>query len=141
MSAEGPPRGANRAPAGGSEAAEPRAWGDHIRAEGPPQGRTLERGARDSSSRPRAWKDDAGADSTLVVAAPAKVNLFLHVTGRRPDGYHTLEALLVLIDLADRIHLAPRDAGVIERTDAVPGVDAREDLALRAAHALRDAAR
>lgn len=126
MSAEGPPRGANHAPAGGSEAAEPRAWGDHIRAEGP---------------QPRARGQDAGGDSTLVVAAPAKINLFLHVTGRRPDGYHTLESLLVLIDLADRIHLALRDDGVIERTNDVPGVDAREDLALRAAHALRDAAR
>ena len=126
MSAEGPPRGANRAPAGGSEAAEPRAWGDHIRAEGP---------------QPRAWGPDAGGDSTLVVAAPAKVNLFLHVTGRRPDGYHTLESLLVLIDLADRIELVLRDDGVIERANDVPGVDAREDLALRAAHALRDVAR
>jgi 4-diphosphocytidyl-2-C-methyl-D-erythritol kinase len=66
--------------------------------------------------------------------------LFLHVTGRRPDGYHTLESLLVLIDLADRIDLVLRNDGAIERANDVPGIDARDDLALRAAHALREAA-
>ena len=49
----------------------------------------------------------------LVVAAPAKVNLFLHITGRRADGYHTLESLFALVDLADTIALRRRDDGVI----------------------------
>ncbi|MFO1315344.1 MAG: 4-(cytidine 5'-diphospho)-2-C-methyl-D-erythritol kinase [Burkholderiales bacterium] len=77
---------------------------------------------------------------TLVVAAPAKVNLFLHVTGRRADGYHTLESLFALVDLADTIALARRDDGVIARTNDVDGVPADDDLAVRAARALQAAA-
>jgi 4-diphosphocytidyl-2-C-methyl-D-erythritol kinase len=75
----------------------------------------------------------------LTVAAPAKLNLFLHVTGRRADGYHTLESLFVLIDLADTIELANRDDGTIARMADIAGVSERDDLALRAAHALREA--
>ncbi len=77
---------------------------------------------------------------TLVVAAPAKVNLFLHVTGRRADGYHTLESLFALVDFADRIALARRDDGAVVRTSEVAGVPAEDDLAVRAARALRQAA-
>lgn len=76
--------------------------------------------------------------TTLAVAAPAKLNLFLHVTGRRADGYHTLESLFVLIDLADTVELVGRDDARIVRAVDVPGVAERDDLALRAAHALRD---
>ena len=75
----------------------------------------------------------------LVVPAPAKVNLFLHVTGRRADGYHTLESLFTLVDLADTIALDARDDGAIVRTGDVPGVAADDDLALRAARALKEA--
>lgn len=75
----------------------------------------------------------------LTVAAPAKLNLFLHVTGRRADGYHTLESLFVLIDLADSVELAMRDDARIVRMAEVPGVAERDDLSLRAALALRDA--
>ncbi|HEX6136570.1 MAG TPA: 4-(cytidine 5'-diphospho)-2-C-methyl-D-erythritol kinase [Casimicrobiaceae bacterium] len=78
--------------------------------------------------------------ATLTVAAPAKLNLFLHVTGRRSDGYHTLESLFVLIDLADSIELVDRATGAIARARAVPGVPDGDDLSLRAAHALREAA-
>ena len=73
----------------------------------------------------------------LTVPAPAKVNLFLHVTGRRPDGYHTLESLIALIDLADTITLDRRDDGVIRREGDVAGVPADQDLAVRAARALQ----
>ena len=72
---------------------------------------------------------------TLTVPAPAKVNLFLHVTGRRADGYHTLESLIALIDLADTITLARRDDGVIRREGDVAGVpeDARSRACARRA--------
>jgi 4-diphosphocytidyl-2-C-methyl-D-erythritol kinase len=76
---------------------------------------------------------------TLVVPAPAKVNLFLHVTGRREDRYHLLESLFALVDLADTVTLVRRDDGAIVRTHALAGVDEQADLALRAALALRDA--
>ena len=79
------------------------------------------------------------ATRTLVVAAPAKVNLFLHVTGRRGDGYHLLESLFALVDLADTVTLALRDDGAIVRARDVPGVALRDDLAIRAAAALREA--
>jgi len=75
----------------------------------------------------------------LVVPAPAKVNLFLHVTGRRADGYHTLESLFSLVDLADTLALEPRDDGAILRANDVPGVPADDDLAIRAARALQRA--
>jgi 4-diphosphocytidyl-2-C-methyl-D-erythritol kinase len=76
---------------------------------------------------------------TLIVPAPAKVNLFLHVTGRRDDGYHLLESLFALVDLADTVTLARRDDRAIVRARAVPGVAEHADLAMRAALALRDA--
>lgn len=77
--------------------------------------------------------------NSLIVAAPAKVNLFLHVTGRRPDGYHTLESLFALVDLADTVTLTARDDGAIRRTSAVAGVTPDDDLAVRAARALQQA--
>jgi 4-diphosphocytidyl-2-C-methyl-D-erythritol kinase len=76
---------------------------------------------------------------TLVVSAPAKVNLFLHVTGRRDDGYHTLESLLALIDWCDTITLSRRADGDIARGNPVSGVPESEDLALAAARALKAA--
>jgi 4-diphosphocytidyl-2-C-methyl-D-erythritol kinase len=76
---------------------------------------------------------------TLVVPAPAKVNLFLHVTGRRPDGYHLLESLFALVDLADTVTLAPRDDAQVVRPREVDGVPQDEDLAVRAARALQQA--
>ena len=75
--------------------------------------------------------------STVVVPAPAKVNLFLHVTGRRADGYHDIESLFALIDLCDAITLTVRDDGAIVRANEVPGVPVAEDLAVRAARALQ----
>jgi 4-diphosphocytidyl-2-C-methyl-D-erythritol kinase len=77
--------------------------------------------------------------SQLTVPAPAKVNLFLHVTGRRADGYHLLESLMVAIDLADTLTLTRRDDGVIRRARPVDGVPEQDDLAARAARALQAA--
>jgi 4-diphosphocytidyl-2-C-methyl-D-erythritol kinase len=73
----------------------------------------------------------------LTVPAPAKLNLFLHVTGRRDDGYHLLETLLVAIDVGDTVTLTCRDDGAIARITELPGVSPSDDLAVRAAIALK----
>jgi 4-diphosphocytidyl-2-C-methyl-D-erythritol kinase len=78
--------------------------------------------------------------TTLTVVAPAKVNLFLHVTGRRADGYHELETLMALVDLCDSLALTLRDDAQVVREGDVDGVEAANDLALRAARALQGAA-
>jgi len=70
--------------------------------------------------------------------APAKLNLFLHVTGRRDDGYHLLQSVFVMIDWADEIHLERRDDGRLQRHDLGPALPA-DDLCLRAARALQAA--
>jgi len=71
--------------------------------------------------------------------APAKLNLFLHVLGRRSNGYHDLQTVFRLIDRADEVAIAVRSDGVIRRTNATPGVEAESDLCLRAAQMLREA--
>ena len=70
--------------------------------------------------------------------APAKLNLFLHVLGRRSDGYHDLQTVFRLIDRADEVGISVTADGIIRRTDETPGVDAGSDLCLRAAEALRE---
>lgn len=69
--------------------------------------------------------------------APAKLNLFLHVTGRRPDGYHLLQSVFQLIDHGDTLHFDLRDDGRIVRTSDVPGVPEEQDLIVRALRALQ----
>jgi 4-diphosphocytidyl-2-C-methyl-D-erythritol kinase len=71
--------------------------------------------------------------------APAKLNLFLHITGKRADGFHDLQTLFQLIDLCDDIAIAVRDDGVIERTAGPEGVAPETDLVVRAARALKAA--
>ena len=77
----------------------------------------------------------------LVLPAPAKLNLFLHVTGRRADGYHTLETLLVLIDRGDRVTLRRRADATIARDRGAAGICADEDIAVRAARLVQSAFR
>jgi 4-diphosphocytidyl-2-C-methyl-D-erythritol kinase len=72
------------------------------------------------------------------VPAPAKLNLFLHVVGRRADGYHLLQSVFVLIDWADTLHFERREDGVLSRRDLGPALPA-DDLCLRAARALQAA--
>ena len=72
--------------------------------------------------------------------APAKLNLFLHVTGRRPDGYHELQTLFQLIDLCDTVAIQVREDGRIERCAGPAQIAADEDLTVRAAQALQTAA-
>jgi len=69
--------------------------------------------------------------------APAKLNLFLHVVGRRPDGYHLLQSVFQLIDRSDTLHFDLRDDDRIVRTTDVPGVPEEHDLILRALRALQ----
>ena len=75
----------------------------------------------------------------LDVPAPAKLNTFLHITGRRADGYHLLQSVFMLIDWCDRLHFEKRVGGTISREDlggsgpALP----ENDLVVRAARALR----
>ena len=71
--------------------------------------------------------------------APAKLNLFLHITGRRADGFHELQTLFQLVDLCDTIAISVREDGLIERPEGPAGVPAGADLAVRAAHVLKQA--
>jgi 4-diphosphocytidyl-2-C-methyl-D-erythritol kinase len=69
--------------------------------------------------------------------APAKLNLFLHVVGRRPDGYHLLQSVFQLIDRSDTLHFDLRSDERIVRTTDVPGVPEEQDLIVRALRALQ----
>ncbi len=71
--------------------------------------------------------------------APAKINLFLHVVGRRPDGYHLLQTVFRFLDFGDSLRCEPRGDGRIELANPLPGVPAETDLTVRAAAALRAA--
>lgn len=72
------------------------------------------------------------------VPAPAKLNLFLHITGRRPDGYHLLQSVFMLIDWCDTLHFDLRDDGAITREDLTDALPA-DDLIMRAARTLQKA--
>lgn len=69
--------------------------------------------------------------------APAKLNLFLHVVGRRPDGYHELQTVFQLVDLVDDIDIEVRADGEIRRRAGLDGIPAEADLAIRAARLLK----
>ncbi|MDA8363744.1 MAG: 4-(cytidine 5'-diphospho)-2-C-methyl-D-erythritol kinase [Gammaproteobacteria bacterium] len=72
--------------------------------------------------------------------APAKINLFLHVTGRRPDGYHTLQTAFQFLDHADELTFEVTDDRRISRSSDIPGVAEDADLCVRAARILQNAA-
>ncbi|APR03439.1 4-(cytidine 5'-diphospho)-2-C-methyl-D-erythritol kinase [Thauera chlorobenzoica] len=69
--------------------------------------------------------------------APAKLNLFLHVTGRRADGYHLLQTAFRLLDWGDTLDFTLRADGLVRRTTTLPGVPAKQDLVVRAARLLQ----
>ncbi len=75
---------------------------------------------------------------TLTLPAPAKLNLFLHITGRRADGYHLLQTLFVFLDFADEITLTVREDGAIRRTAGAADVPEAADLTVRAARLLQE---
>ena len=80
------------------------------------------------------------SEGSSVWMAPAKLNLFLHILGRRPDGYHELQTCFQFVDLCDEITITVRSDGQIRRAADLPGVPADADLCIRAARALKEAA-
>src|SRR5450830_2099165 len=76
--------------------------------------------------------------SLYDISAPAKLNLFLHITGRRSDGYHLLQSVFMLIDWCDTLHFELRTDGQISREDLGPPLP-KDDLIIRAARALQSA--
>lgn len=77
------------------------------------------------------------ADGLKPFPAPAKLNLFLHVTGRRQDGYHLLQSVFRFVDYADTVWLGVRQDGQIRRLGDIPGVPEVQDLTVRAAKLLQ----
>jgi 4-diphosphocytidyl-2-C-methyl-D-erythritol kinase len=71
--------------------------------------------------------------------APAKLNLFLHITGQRPDGYHLLQTVFQLIDFCDYLSFETRADGVLHRSNEITGVTPEQDLIFRAAKLLQQA--
>lgn len=75
--------------------------------------------------------------TTELWPAPAKLNLFLHITGRRDDGYHLLQSVFQFLDYSDELQFNLRDDGVIHRVNDVEGVPENDDLVVRAARHLQ----
>lgn len=74
--------------------------------------------------------------TSLTLLSPAKLNLFLHITGRRPDGYHNLQTLFQLLDYGDTLSFTTRTDGEITLTPKLPGVAFEQNLIIKAARAL-----
>ncbi|MBU3616256.1 4-(cytidine 5'-diphospho)-2-C-methyl-D-erythritol kinase [Polynucleobacter sp. JS-Polo-80-F4] len=74
----------------------------------------------------------------LTLRSPAKLNLFLHIIGRRDDGYHLLQSVFQLIDWCDTIHLKRIPANAVRRMNPITGVPPEQDLVVRAAKLLKD---
>ncbi|MBU3625455.1 4-(cytidine 5'-diphospho)-2-C-methyl-D-erythritol kinase [Polynucleobacter sp. JS-Safj-400b-B2] len=74
----------------------------------------------------------------LTLRSPAKLNLFLHIIGRRDDGYHLLQSVFQLIDWCDTIHLKRISGNEVRRINPILGVPPEQDLVVRAANLLKD---
>ncbi len=74
----------------------------------------------------------------LKLPAPAKLNLFLHIIGRREDGYHLLQTVFQFLDYSDDLELRLNTSGAIRRLSQHPGISEREDLSIRAARLLQN---
>ena len=77
-------------------------------------------------------------DSLRDCLAPAKLNLFLHITGRRPDGYHSLQTVFQLLNWGDTLHFTRRSDGLVTRSSDISGVPPEQDLTVRAALLLKN---
>ena len=73
----------------------------------------------------------------LTVPAPAKLNLFLHVIGRRQDGYHLLQTVFRFLDFSDQLSFRLRTDGIIKHCNPIEGVPEDADLCVRAAKLLK----
>ncbi len=82
----------------------------------------------------------ASCDWSRAYAAPAKLNLFLHIVGRRADGYHLLQTVFRLIDFGDTLRFSPRADHRVVRINSLPGVAEADDLTMRAARLLQQEA-
>jgi len=76
-------------------------------------------------------------EQTRYWPAPAKINLFLHVCGRREDGYHELQTLFQLLDWGDEVYIEPREEAAVSKAGPGYGVAEDDDLAVRAARLLQ----
>lgn len=74
---------------------------------------------------------------TLELLSPAKLNLFLHITGRRADGYHNLQTLFQLLNYGDTLRFTPRNDGEVTLSPAIPGVDFEDNLIIKAVRLLQ----
>jgi 4-diphosphocytidyl-2-C-methyl-D-erythritol kinase len=81
---------------------------------------------------------NSGMDACLYFA-PCKLNLFLHITGRRADGYHALQSIFLLLDRGDDLHIRLRNDGQLLLQNPLAGVAPDNDLSIRAARALQTA--
>jgi 4-diphosphocytidyl-2-C-methyl-D-erythritol kinase len=70
-------------------------------------------------------------------SAPAKLNLFLHITGRRPDGYHDLQTLFQILDWGDKLRFSINNSGYISRSCNIDGIEESDDICVRAAQLLK----
>jgi 4-diphosphocytidyl-2-C-methyl-D-erythritol kinase len=75
--------------------------------------------------------------TALSLLSPAKLNLFLHITGRRPDGYHQLQTLFQLLDWGDQLHFSTNNSGTINLDSADLDIPVEENLIVRAARLLQ----
>ncbi len=73
---------------------------------------------------------------SLTLLSPAKLNLFLHINGRRPDGYHELQTLFQLLDFGDTLHFEKNQSGTVRLKTPLPGVPEGDNLIVRAAKLL-----
>ena len=80
----------------------------------------------------------AASQESPIWLAPAKLNLFLHITGVRPDGYHELQTVFQFLDFSDELQFQLRKDGRICRVNDIPGVPEAEDLVVRAATLLKN---
>lgn len=79
----------------------------------------------------------AECSPTYRLPAPCKLNLFLHITGRRSDGYHNLQTLFQMLDVGDELHFTPRHDGVVTLRCNDASLETNDNLVLRAAHLLK----